>query len=319
MGFEGRKNRANVKFSMRSAVKSGRPSVRWAQALALGVALLALTSTTIAEPSRSERAMTDAALDLSAADHGVAPRAKTATAGTRLLLPRYEVDTTNPSGITTLFAVRNEGGTPVDLTLRYHRTDGPQAPQYSENLTLAAKAVKTVNIRSVPNLATDPDGIRRGFVVIEASTEGATVMGDFFQITPGENFANGSRLLNIDPTSNHNDLCNLFSMRFLNGGGFDSGTLFTVFLDLPLAPTGSTAVMDILAYDEAGVLLLARETFADEVSFQVTASELLSPTVTTDFGAIEFQFRDGVVGHIAAVLSASGRYSVGFEASCGDF
>lgn len=292
MGLEGRRQPTTQK------------TIRWINPLVLGLAM-----TSLAWPGLAEGPIPE-----SAEPHG----GKTATSGSRLLLPRYEVDTNDTQGITTLFAVRNETGNSVELTINYYRTDGPQAPQHSEMVTLAGKAVKTVNIRSVPNLATDPDGFRRGFVVISAPGD-AQLMGDFFQITSGDNFANGSRLLDTDPASNHNDLCNLFSMRFLNGGGFDSGTLFTIFLDLPLAPDGSSAVMDILAYDEAGNLLLAREAFADEVSFQVTADDLISPTVSADFGAIEFQFRDGSVGHVAAVLNASGRYSVGFEASCGDF
>jgi hypothetical protein len=235
----------------------------------------------------------------------------------RLLLPYFEVDTLDPLGTTTLFAVRNESSSPVDISFDYYEIDSPQAPQRIEMLTLGAKAIQTINIRLVPNLEVDPGGTRRGFVVINGP-DNATLHGDYYQLTPNQDFASGFRLLNIDPQSSQNDLCNLFSMRFLNGGGFDAGTEYLIWLDLPMAPDGSQPVMDIFAYNqEGGDPILGREYFADTVAFKVSAQELLQP-LTQDFGAIEFQFRDGVVGHVAAVQSASGRYSVGLEAACGD-
>lgn len=235
----------------------------------------------------------------------------------QLLLPLYEVDTTDGQGATTLFALRNESTTPVDLTLEYYEVDSPQAPQRTDPLTLGGKAIQTVNVRFVQNLEVTPDGFARGFVVVRGP-QNATLHGDYYQVTPGQDFATGFRLLNIDPGSSQNDLCNLFSMRFLNGGGFDSGTEFIVWLNLDQAPTGDSPVFDLFGYSQAGGdPFIGREFFADTVAFKVTAAELLQP-LAQDFGAIEFQFRDGMVGHISAVQSASNRYSVGLEAACGD-
>ena len=242
--------------------------------------------------------------------------AKTATAGSRLLLPWFEVDTNDPNGITTLFAVRNEGTTATDIEIAYHQTDVPQDPQVLDPVRLGPKEIKTVNIRLVPGLSSDAEGFIRGYVLI-TSTDGGSLAGDTFQITPGDNFANGSRLLNVGPESPNNELCNLFSIRFLNGGGFDSGTVYSIWVDLPLAPDGTDPVLDALAYDQAGNLLIAREIFADQVAFQISANDVLSP-VNENFGAIEIQFRDGAVGTLGATLDASGRYSVGFAATCGD-
>lgn len=241
---------------------------------------------------------------------------KTNTDGAGLLLPRFAIDTNSATGTTTLFAVRNEGGQSVDIDIEYYRSNSPQAPQRTETITLAGKAVHTVNIRSVPNLPTDPDGFKRGFVrIVGPST--AELHGDYFLIDPANDFASGNRLLNTDPSSGHSDLCNLFTMRFLDGGGFDGGTVYDIFIDVDANPDGSDPVMDILAYDQAGNLLVAREYFADEVSFRVPADDLLGPSVSENFGALEFQFRNGAVGHVSGVMSALGRYSVGFEASCG--
>ena len=233
----------------------------------------------------------------------------------RLLLPLYVVDTTSPTGATTIFAVRNELDVSAEIEIRYFRTRSPQAPQRSDRATLEGKQLMPVNVRSVADLEVDESGIARGFVVVEALTEGASIQGDYFRVTPGEDFATGFRLRNVDATSSHNDLCGLFTMRFLNGGGFDSGTTFIVWLDLDEAPNGE--VLALAAYDEPGNLVLTRTFAADEVAFEVSATELLRPFVQ-DFGAIELQFSDGAVGHVSAILSAGGRYSVGLEAACGD-
>ena len=244
---------------------------------------------------------------------------KTNTSSSRLLLPLYEVDTESLFGTSTLFAIRNQSNVPVSVDFSYYTSDVPQTPFHTETQNFAAKEVLTFNVRNTPGLAAEADGFARGFVIIETSTEGARLVGDTFRITPAEDFASGKRLLNIGPTSSHNDLCSTFSMRFLNGGGFDSGTIFGVWLDSPIPPTGTEPVFFISAYDEDGQLLLTREYFSDKVTFQVTADELLLPAVTADFGAIEFQFAEGILGHVSGLLNASGRYSVGLEAACGDF
>ena len=151
----------------------------------------------------------------------------TATSSARLLVPLFEVDTTRGDGTTTLFAVRNERDAPADIEISYYRTNAPQAPQIpTQELTLAPKQIQTVNLRFVPTLATDEEGIARGYVVITATSENAAIQGDYFRVTPGEDFASGFRMGNIDPQSADNDLCNLFTMRFLNGGGWPSRSLF---------------------------------------------------------------------------------------------
>lgn len=297
------------------AAGSGEPSwlraLRWS-ALAVCLSCWLGASAMASEGSPGDSQVTSyGAIEIPSASH------KADSFSDRLLLPYFEVDTTNPFGSTTLFAIRNEAGAPVDITLDYYEVDSPQAPQRSEMMTLAAKAISTVNLRFVPNLEVDPGGISRGYVIV-GGPESASLHGDYYQVTPNQDFATGFRLLNIDPQSSQNDLCNLFSMRFLNGGGFDSGTEYLIWLDLSTVPSGAQPVLDILAYTQAGgEPFMGREFFADTVAFKVSASDLLQP-LSQDFGAIEFQFRNGVVGHVSAVQSASNRYSVGLEAACGD-
>ncbi len=243
---------------------------------------------------------------------------KAATPSSRLLLTLYAADISSSDGATTIFAVRNELDVPVDIDIHYYRTHAPQAPQRTDRKTLQPKQVHPVNLHFVPNLEVDDNNVARGYVIVEAITEGARIQGDYYRVTPNEDFATGFRLVNADLESPNKDLCNLFSLRFLNGGGFDSGTTFTIWLDLAEAPSSSDPIFFVAAYDEPGNLLLARSYFADEVVVEVTAEELLSPLSSEDFGSMEFQFADGAVGHVSAVLSAENRYSVGLEASCSD-
>lgn len=260
-----------------------------------------------------------AAIPGAATDSSLAPEGwhKADSFAGRLLLPYFQVDTLDGAGTTTLFAVRNESGNPVDISFEYYETDVPQTPQRTEMLTLQGKEIRTVNIRLVPDLEVDEVGVKEGYVIVNGPQD-ALLQGDYYQVTPNQDFATGFQLLDIDTTSSQNDLCNLFSMRFLNGGGFDSGTEYLVWLDLPMAPGVEQPVLDIFAYtQEGGDPILGREFFADTVAFKVSAEELLQP-LSQDFGAIEFQFRNGVVGHVSAVQSAANRYSVGLEAACGD-
>ncbi len=259
------------------------------------------------------------------AGSATAPRAapKEGTVGAQLLLPFYSVDTVTPGGPTTLFAIRNESASQIDVVIRYYGTDRPDQPQSDQTIQLAAKAIRTVDIGSVIqtlNLQVDLDGFARGYVTFATGQGEAVIHGDYFLLNNAENFASGSRLVNIDPSSNGNDLCNRFSMRFLDSAlFFDSGTLFTVWIqaDEPL----SGPAFSYLVYNQAGGNEQLSSSFpASDVAFQVSANLLMSadPELDLEFGAIEFQFPAGTVGHISAVMSAFNRYSVGYEATCLD-
>lgn len=241
---------------------------------------------------------------------------KRAGASARLLVPFFEVDLTSGAGATTFFSVRNEISQSVDIQISLFAPDSPQSPFHTEVLTLAPKQIRTVDVRSRPNLIADGDGIARGYVVIETVKEEAVIQGDYFQITPNEAFANGSRLVNIDSNSADNDLCSVFTIRFLNGGGFSGGTEFTLWLDLDVAPQDAK-VLSYVVYSESGELIFFTDLTMNQVSLRTTANDLTS-LIPTNFGAIEFQFNDGVRGHISAVMKALGLYSVGLEASCSD-
>ncbi|MCP3962859.1 MAG: hypothetical protein GY719_33895 [bacterium] len=243
--------------------------------------------------------------------------AKAGTFGARLLIPLYIVDTQSTTGPTTQYAIRNESTESVDVDVSYYETSLPQAPQREDTLTLGPKAIVTVDVRSVANLAVDGDGFARGYIVFEPTDGESPLSGDYFQIDNAGNFASGSRMVNIDPDSRGYDLCTRFSMRFLDSAlAFDSGTIYTVWFEAAEPHVGTAFSYSV--FDLAGPDSLLDNTFVSNANaFQVAASTLRF-IVGAEFGAIEFEFPVGTVGHISAVMSALGRLSVGYEATCLD-
>ncbi|MEM6455005.1 MAG: hypothetical protein AAF772_07910 [Acidobacteriota bacterium] len=244
-----------------------------------------------------------------------APEAVEPTAD--LLLPYFEVDTLNGTGRSTLFAVRNETNIAVDVIVRYYEVNLPQLPQRTERVTLASKETLTQNLRFVPDLRVDEDGIARGYVVI--STDGAepVLQGDWFRIDFAGNFATGDRLVQL--TGSDLELCQRWSARFFNGGAFDGGATFFLWLDSPLSLTFGTTVGFYSVYDEQGSLAFSGELQADRVAFALRFTDLLLPLIPApDFGTVEFEFADELDGYVTGVLDATNRYSVGFSASCVD-
>ena len=250
---------------------------------------------------------------------------KEGTVSAQLVLPLYLVDTLTPDGLNTLWAVRNESTSSINLVVRYFGADRPDVPQTEETIPLGPKAVRTVNIGNslqALNLQVDPDGFARGFMSFATEQGEPVIHGDYFLVNGAENFASGSRLLNSDPGSNGNDLCNRFSMRFLDSALlFDSGTVYTVWLQAT-EPLGGDTAFSYFVYDEGGGDEQLTQNYpSNDVAFQVSANDLITMPNTgldLEFGAIEFQFPAGMVGHISGIMSAFNRFSVGFEATCLD-
>ncbi|MEM9597687.1 MAG: hypothetical protein AAGD06_25700 [Acidobacteriota bacterium] len=258
------------------------------------------------------------ALCLALADSAAAQSARTSQTSSRLLLPLYEVEAGNFSGTTTLLAVRNESLESVTVNLLYYEPDSPQAPQRTDTITLGAKAIQTINVRDVPNLEVGPDGFARGYVIVE-SVGGASVLhGDYFRVTPGDAFATGYRLVDVDTSGGENELCSTFSIRFLNGGAFTGGTDFVIWIDADEIPTSPTTVSYSLYSEDGGggTPLFTSTLPINEVVSSFSADQLIG-SLAVNFGAVEFQL-SGVQGHIAATMSASGLFSVGLEATCRD-
>lgn len=233
----------------------------------------------------------------------------------KLVLPYFEVDTLKPGGATVLYGIRNESTSPIDVVIQYFEVDSPFAPQHSEQVTLVGKQIKTVNIRDVPDLEVDPDGRKRGYVRFEVVGGSNFLAGDFFRVDPDEEFATGYRLVNADSGNSGDERCSIFTFRFLKGGAFTGGTEIYYWLDMTTLPSANTISYAI--YDEAGNLVgVSSLANTDRVASRVSIDQLLvGPAALLNAGAIEMQF-DGVLGHVAGTISASGKFSVGFEGVC---
>ncbi len=247
--------------------------------------------------------------DLSSLVRPALPR-KIDTAGDWLVLPRFEVDTLNPNGVTTLFAVRNVTDGSRQVIFRYY-TDG--GGSVAETVTLGPKQVRSVNLRDVAGLTPNPAGIASGYVDIIDSDAiqifpQSVIQGDYFLADTANNFASGDRLVDYTNFAQFVDLCSKFELRFLNGGAFNGGTDITVFTDV--LQTGSEFVYAV--YTEAGTLVRSGSVNTTYRSAKFPASFLADSTA---FGVIEIVF-NGTSGHASSVFSALGRFSVGLNGLC---
>ncbi len=237
------------------------------------------------------------------------------SATSRLLLPYFRVDTTNGAGDTTLYAIRNESLSSIMVDITYYEVDSPQAPQRTDRVSLGPKQVHPVNVRDVTQLEVDGSGIAEGYVFFNVVGGASVLSGDFFQVTPGDAFATGERMVDADPESSQSGLCSVFATRFLSGGAFSGGTTLTFWFeaeDLPVDPSTMTYTL----YNESGSVIFTNDLPVDQVAGQVTVEQLLGP-FSANAGAVEIQF-SGRVGFVAATLSASGLFSVGLDAVCRD-
>jgi hypothetical protein len=241
----------------------------------------------------------------------------------RLLLPFYRVEQGNIFGLTTLWAVRNESLASIELTVRYFRPDRPQTVEVEEVFTLAPKEVKAINVRDVEGLFVDDDGFVSGYAVFTVGEGEGPIQGDFFLITPGEAFASGDRLVNIDIASTQYEPCQRLSLRYLNCGAFSGGTQLTVWVDTDQPVSPNEPLFFYSVYGEAGgdQPVFSQAFFAEEAAFRVPVSTLLNsplPGTPPAFGAIEIEFSGELQGHVAAVMDANGLFSVGLKAACED-
>lgn len=222
-----------------------------------------------------------------------------------LVVPFYEVDTTDPGGTTTLFAVRNTFSQPVDIRVRYQAPDGTALRQ--DSVTLAGRETLTRNVRDVAGLPADPDGFARGFIVIlQTSRLGSGLLvGDYFQVDVDDAFATGQRMASLD------ELCDLTEVRFLD---FGAGTELRLLI---AAPQGSDPVLDPASVEvhpirEDGTLLPKTEIYTSDFALVLNASDFTG----TGSGTLIFDFLNSGGGLVYAEYSADGLFSVGLNGAC---
>ncbi|MGD2113780.1 MAG: hypothetical protein PVG07_01930 [Acidobacteriota bacterium] len=236
-----------------------------------------------------------------------------------LLLPYFEVDRGHRSGVTTLFAVRNETDHELPVRILYVGALGG-AIQTEQEIVLAPAAVRTVNLRDVAGLRADDDGIARGLVVLGAIGDGedaaASLSGDFFFIDPATDYATGNTLLDMSLDAADNELCAGWSSRFFRGGSFSGATSFRFVVDVPSgsAPFDPPTAIGTV-YDEAGTAVRSFEIRTDLNTFRLTSEDLVPEGVP--FGAVSVRF-PSTEGALLVEHSGFHRLSVALRAACLD-
>lgn len=221
-----------------------------------------------------------------------------------LLLAPYFVDPS--TGDTTLFAFRNTSTSTVDVTVGYYGLNFFAGPQFSEVVSLAPRATRTVNIRDKTGDLDLVGGVYRGFVRI--FTDDDSLTGDYFQVDLGEDFATGDRMVTTE------DFCQEHEIRFLQGGVIDGGTELTMVLNFGSGgdPMTDPPSVTVRTYTEGGTLLSTSTVFTDFNLVVLNASQLTS----APFGVFEIEINGG--GSVNATYSAAGKFSIGLNAACTD-
>lgn len=236
-----------------------------------------------------------------------------------LLVPYYESDRRDPDGVNTLFAIHNETAGELQVRILYLGVLGAVEQQVQE-LPLAANATRTVNLRDVPGLPTDADGVARGLVVLgvlgHQGESSDLLSGDFFFLDPATDFATGNSLLNMSLDDSGNEFCAEWGTRFFRGGGFSGNSTFRFVVDV--AAGGAeidppTAVGTV--YGEDGVALRSFEIRTDLNSFELSSADLTPDD--TPFGSLSVRFPD-TKGALLVEHSGFHRLSVAFKAACRD-
>jgi hypothetical protein len=282
-------------------------------ALALAACLPAVPLSALEAPVPTIIVATDRGPDLRA------ERAALAAAGTSGALPRpaplvgpsagpwlvpFKIDPGNPTGTTTLLAVRNDAPAGAAHVL-VEFLDVVLNEFHQVALTLEPDQVQSFNLRDQPGVSSD------GLVRVTAEP-GELISVDTFRVEPHRDFATGGLGINLPVEE-----CGTWKVRVLVGGPFTGGTTLRFFVNGPQGidtendpPTVAGSV-----YNEAGELRNPFELFTDVWVFDLDAAVLLTDEQL--FGSIEMliQGTEGA-GHITVQHSAEGRYSVVVPGVC---
>ncbi len=234
-----------------------------------------------------------------------------------LLVPYFEADRRDPGGVSTLFAVHNETERDVPVRILYLTVTG--AEQRADEVTLAPHATRTLNLRDVPGLETDADGVARGLVVlgaVGADDSSDLLSGDFFFVDPAIDYATGNTLLNMSLDDSGNEFCAEWGTRYMRGGGFGGASAFRFVVDVPAGSQEidpPTAVGTV--YDEGGNAVQSFEIRTDSHTFALTSADLVPESVSSGSLSIRFPATEG-----ALLVEHSGfeTLSIAFKAACRD-
>ena len=223
-----------------------------------------------------------------------------------MILPFFEVDTSEEGRVTTLYAVRNTRQQPIDVDIHYCDPKGNIVQRSS--LELAPRETHSVNLRDIPGLLPDEDGIARGMVTFLANSarDGSGMVGDFLQVHPHANHATGDRLISLY------ELCDMSEVRFLD---FGQGTHLRILLSQPRGIDLFEPSFTVTPILENGTTLGSSSVYTDQILLELDASAFTSER----FGSLIFDFSNGSGGYVYAEYSAEDRFSIGFNSACLEF
>lgn len=251
-----------------------------------------------------------------------------------LLLPWFEVDL-DPAGATTLFAVGNASGKPVEVLASVRTNWG--IPVHEVTFTLQPDEIRTVNLRDwlqadVAAVASGQPsakdklyygsevrpGLAVGSVILRTRGERRDVLwGDWF-VVEGGTAARGDVLVDIDRTGRHSALCRRHLLRYLNGDAFDAGTEVIVWRDATGKPSATPDP------NRPGIRLMADASALSEPGLAVETRRLellaLDKIAVADlglqeaFGALRIETADDVF--IGVRHGSQNRDSVALQTFC---
>jgi len=249
---------------------------------------------------------------------------KSASIGSFLVIPYFEVDVADPDGKTLFYAIQSLFGS-SRVSVDYLDERGSVVG--SQIFDLVAWAVKTVNLRDVQGFLPPADPAThisrgsiniRGFDPVNSAIERPLAV-DYFAVTLGGNFATGGRALpyhRIVADSLSPFLCQLWSIRFLNDPQYDEDTKLTLYVSH--ASNQPTSKIWILLYEEDGTPLgKGVELSSDLTSRQVPIQDILdlAGVPNAKFGSLLIFFGTDS-GHVAATYEAFFRLAIGVEGAC---
>ena len=215
----------------------------------------------------------------------------------RLLLPFFEVGESSKE-VTTLVAVRNPPNS----------TNKPVGVKYDfliDPVNLLPHAMNTRNLRDEVGFAGTT-----GYAAISSDPPDASLGGDFVRVDPTPGTASGGLLV---PAT---EMCREWSVRFLNGGPLKTSTDFLFF-----APGNSVCPPDSACPPVAtGKVFTEKGQYLQDLAITNTGEAFRIGTqdlgLLANFGSIEWTFREGLVGHVAAVHREKGKDEVAVPGHC---
>lgn len=223
-----------------------------------------------------------------------------------LFVPFYDVDTFDPAGTTTLYAIRNITSQPIELDIRYL---SPTATILRNDFpTVPARGTLTVNVRDVPGLPIDGSGRAQGYIGIllhSMEPQPNNLIGDYLQVDVGNNFATGERMPSFI------DLCPEQQIRFLD---FGTGTELRFLIGNPQGadPMTDPPTMTVTPVGENGTVFPSTDVYTTQFALALSASDFTSQ----HFGTLIFDFSNAGGGMVYGEYSAGGKFSVGLNSAC---